>query len=169
MRLLLSTLACAVTVMAIGTAEVYADGIKLTGCLVRGEGDGGYLLTNAPGDPSWVRHDDEKVAPSTVGTTGTFASIFYWLDGSGDLQKHVGHHVEIEGDLKGSLKEGEIKADRKDGWTEVEISSDGRKMKANVPNASVVAGPDGKREKGEILVRRVAVEHVKMLGASCQP
>ena len=44
--------------------------------------------------------------------------------------------VEIRGDVKGDLKDGEIKLDRKDRWTELTVKSDGRTMKANVPNAS---------------------------------
>lgn len=168
MRQFFRGLICVVGVSMIGTAQLGAEGIKLSGCLV--QGNDGYLLTNTAGDPAWTKESDAKVAPSTVGTTGKFATVFYWLDGNGDLKKHVGHHVEVEGDLKGSLKEGEIKSDRKDDWTELEVSSDGHKMKARVPNASIVAGPDGDKEKkADILVRRVAVEHVKMLGASCAP
>jgi hypothetical protein len=146
------------------------DEIKLSGCLIRGEGDGGYLLTNAPSDPAWLKGEDRQVAPSAVGTTGTFTTIFYWLDGHGDLNEHVGHRVEIEGDLKGQLKEGEIKTDRKDQWTEVTVSFDGRTMKARVPHTSIVPAADRDRDrKSDILVRRVNVEHVHMLTPTCQP
>lgn len=147
------------------------NSIKLTGCLIRGEGDGaGYLLTNAPADPAWLKSEDHKVTPSAIGTTGGFTTIFYWLDGHGDLNAHVGNRVEIEGDLQGDVKQGEIKTDRKDSWTEVTVSSSGRKMKARVPNASIVPASDRDRDrKSDILVRRVAVEHVKMIGAGCQP
>ena len=94
------------------------EDIKLSGCLVRGEGDGaGYLLTNAPSEP-WLKTADTKVMPSAVGTTVNYATVFYWLDGSGDLKQHVGHRVEIEGDLKGDVRDGELKMDRKDNWTE---------------------------------------------------
>jgi len=146
------------------------DDIKLSGCLIRGDGDGGYLLTNAPNDPAWLKGEDRQVAPSAVGTTGGFTTIFYWLEGHGDLKEHVGHRVEVEGDLKGELKEGEIKTDRKDQWTEVTVSSDGRKMKARVPHTSVVPATGRDRDKkSDILVRRVNVEHVRMLTPSCQP
>jgi hypothetical protein len=41
-------------------------------------------------------------------------------------------------------------------------------MKAQVPNMSVVPASKGDKErKGDILVRRVDVERVRMLGASC--
>jgi hypothetical protein len=145
--------------------------IKLSGCLVKGDGDGaGYLLTNTPAEPAWQRSADTSVAPSAVGTTGGFATIFYWLDGDDDLKKHVGNRVEIEGTLESDLKDGEIKVDRKDKWTEVTVKADGRTMKANVPHTSVLTAPgkDGDT-KNEILVRRVDVEHVRMLAATCQP
>src|SRR5262245_60639127 len=88
-------------------AVVRADDkdIKLIGCLVKGEGDGaGYLLTNSPAEPAWQRSGDANVSPSAVGTTGTYADIFYWIDGDRDLKRNVGHRVEIEGELKGDLK-----------------------------------------------------------------
>lgn len=147
------------------------DDITLTGCLIRGEGDGaGYLLANAPGDPAWLKSDDRKVEPSSVGTTGSFTTIFYWLEGSEDLRAHIGHRVQVEGDLVGDVKEGEIKTDRKDRWTEVTVSADGRKMKARVPHASVFPGTGRDQDrKTDVLVRRVLVEHVKMQSAACLP
>ncbi len=40
-------------------------------------------------------------------------------------------------------------------------------MKAQVPNASIVAGPNTDR-KLEVLVRRLDVEKVRMLDAACR-
>ena len=107
------------------------------------------------------------MTPGTIGTTGDFANIFYWLDGNGDLRKHVGHRVEIDGDAKGDVKDGEMKIDRTEGWTELTVKSDGRTMHARVPQASIVAGPDPQR-KMDVLVRKIDVEHVRMLAADCQ-
>jgi hypothetical protein len=144
--------------------------IKLSGCLVKGEGDGsGYLLTNSPAEPAWQHSADPNVAPSAVGTTGTYATIFYWLDGDSDLKRNVGHRVAIEGELKGDLKDGQIDVDRKDRWTEMTVKSDGRTMKARVPHMSVVAPESGKDQKSRILVRKVDVSKVTMLAASCEP
>lgn len=161
-------LACVVSVAPVAAAE---NQVKLSGCLVRGEGDGaGYLLTNAPAEPTWLNPNEGRVAPNAVGTTGGFSSVFYWLEGSGELKGHIGHRVEIEGDLKGNLKEGEIQVERKDQWTEVTVKADGRTMKYNVPHTSIVAAPDrDKTQKADLLVRRVNVEKVKMVSAGCTP
>src|SRR4051812_40453794 len=65
--------------------------IKLSGCLVKGDGDGaGYLLTNSPMEPSLSSNNDSHVSPGAIGTTGTYANIFYWLDGDHDLRDHIG-------------------------------------------------------------------------------
>jgi len=146
-----------------------ADEVTLKGCLVTGAGDGaGYLLTNTPAEPDWQRSESARIAPGAVGTTGGFESIFYWLDGDDDLKTNIGHQVEVTGDLKGDLKDGEITLDRKDRWTELTVKSDGRTMKANVPNASVFAAPgDDKDRKARVLVRKVDVDKVKMLAATC--
>jgi hypothetical protein len=143
--------------------------VTLKGCLVKGDGDGaGYLLTNTMSDPAWQRSADAKIEPGAVGTTGGFASVFYWLAGDKDLEKNIGHQVEITGELKGDLKDGEIKLDRKDKWTEMTVKADGRTMKANVPNASMFPAPDADKDtKSRILVRKVDVGKVKMLAASC--
>ena len=142
--------------------------VKLSGCLIRGEGDGaGYLLTNHPAEPS-LSASDKQVTPSALGTSGNYATIFYWLDGDDDLKQHIGHRVEVEGDLKGDVKDGEIEVDRKDKWTDVTVKADGRTMKVQVPHTSIFpASNRDKERKGDILVRRVDVERVRMLGASC--
>jgi hypothetical protein len=147
---------------------VAAETVKLSGCLVKADGDGNpYLLTNAPEQPAIVGSSSAGSAPSSVGTTGEFRTVFYWLNGDSDLRSHVGHRVEIEGDLSGSVKPGEIKLDRKDAWTEISVKSDGRSLKARIPSLSVVPGKDDDKE-GAVSVRRVNVEHVKMLAASCE-
>jgi hypothetical protein len=90
------------------------DEIKLSGCLIRGEEGAGYLLTSAPGDRAIFKADGRKVSPSAVGTTGGFATMFYWLYGNNALTEHVGQRVEVEGDLQGDVRDGEIKTHRKE-------------------------------------------------------
>lgn len=143
------------------------DKIKLNGCLVKAEGDDGYLITNLPSEPASTA--DRTVSTTAIGTSGTFSTVFYWLRDNDDLEDHVGHRVEIEGDLKGDIREGEIKIDRKDNWTELEVKSGGEEIKARVPNAYVFRdGKGDKDRKISALVRKVDVEHVKMLSANCQ-
>ncbi len=144
------------------------NSVKLSGCLVRGEGDGaGYLLINPPTDVS-LTSPDRQVRPSVVGTSGHYATIFYWLDEDKDLREHIGHQVEVEGNLKDNVKDGEIKTERKDNWTELTVKADGRTLTAQVPNASMFAASERDKErKSDILVRRVDVERVRMIGATC--
>jgi hypothetical protein len=165
------TLATAVFVIARVPAAAGLDdkAVKLSGCLVRGDGDGaGYLLINSPVEPSLSSTASASVAaPDAIGTTGAFANIFYWIDGDRSLKDHIGHRVEVEGYVKGDVKAGELKVDRKKDWTELEIKADGRTMKAQVPNTSIVA-PVKDEKKGDVLVRKVDVEKVRMVAASCQ-
>jgi hypothetical protein len=145
--------------------------VKLTGCLVKGErGDHGYLITNLPSEPASTSSAGVNVVPGAVGTTGAYSTIFYWLDGDDDLERHVGHRVEIEGRVKGDLKPGEIKLERRDNWTEVTVKSDGRSMKATVPNASLFPAStrDDSNRKISALVRKVDVDHVRMVAARCE-
>ena len=144
------------------------DDVTLSGCLVRSSDDSGYLIANAPAEVVRSSQGDNKVSPDAFGGAGGFASVFYWLESSDSLKPHVGHFVEVQGDLK-DPKDGELKVERKDKWTEVELKSDGRTLQANVPNTSVVPGPSTKDTKANVIVRRVSVEKVKMLGANCTP
>jgi hypothetical protein len=123
-------------------------------------------LINSPLEPG-PRGRDGAVAPGAVGTAAAVANVFYWLDDDDALKPHVGHRVEIEGDVKGDVKRGEMEIDRKDNWTEIEVKASGREMKARVPNASVIAGPHSDREI-DVLVRRVDVDKVRMLDAACR-
>ena len=159
-----------VTVAGVNTS-VQAAGdqkIKLNGCLVQAEGDDGYLITNLPSEPG-AATADRNPTTTAIGTSGAYSTVFYWLKNDDDLKKNVGHRVEIEGELKGDIKEGEIKLDRKDNWTELEVKSGGDEMKAKVPNAYIFPDPSrDKDRKMSTLVRKVDVDHVKMLSASCQ-
>ena len=146
-------------------ASAAAESVKLTGCLVRGEGDG-YMLINPPVEPA-ASTVTRAVEPGALGTSGAYANIFYWLGDHGDLRDHVGHQVEIEGDPEGDIKAGELKVDRKAQWTEIDIRSGGRRIKAQVPNASVVAGPEPDR-KMDVLVRRIDVDKIRMIAAACR-
>lgn len=156
-------IALAVVVAARGEA---ADEIRLSGCLVRGQDGDGYLMTNVPGDAAWQRPGDAIVAPGPVGTSGTVASILYWLEKKDGLEEHVGHNVEIEGKLKGDLQDGHIKVTPKEQWTDVEVEAGGKSLKAQVPRSLLII-PDKGDSKFDVLVRRVEAHHVRMLAAVC--
>lgn len=164
----LSIAAALASAPLLSASATAAESITLEGCLVKAEGDlDPYMLINAPAHPALNQTPTADVNPSGVGTTAEFRNVFYWLKGNGELKKHVGHRVEIEGDLEGPDR-GELKTERKDRWTEVTVKSGGASLKAEVPHDSLVGGP-GSDQKGEVIVRRVGVEKVKMLGATCEP
>jgi len=156
-------IALAIFVAARGAA---ADEIRLSGCLVRGQDGDGYLMTNVPGEAAWQRPGDAIVAPGPVGTSGTVASILYWLEKKDGLEEHVGHYVEIEGKLQGNLQDGHIKVTPKEQWTDVEVEAGGKSLKAQVPR-SVLIIPDKGDSKFDVLVRRVEAQRVRMLAAAC--
>jgi hypothetical protein len=174
-RTFLAGLFAAATVAAVVAANTSVQAapkdekIKLSGCLIKADGDNDYLISNLPSEPGSSAIADRSVTTTAIGTAGNFTNVFYWLGGDDDLKKNIGHRVEIEGELKGDIKEGEIKLEPKDNWTELEVKSDGHEMKAKVPNAYMFA--DSSRDKDRkisALVRKVDVDHVKMLSASCQ-
>src|SRR5262245_60179141 len=146
-------------------ASTAAEDIKLSGCLVRGQ-SGGFLLTNGSNEPAWQK-TDQPVAPGAVGTTGSVATIFYWLRDDDDLRPHVGHRVEVEGELEREVADGEIKIDRKENSTEVEVKAGGDSLKARLPHTSVVPLGDGDRSV-PVVVRKVDVSKVRMVAANCQ-
>jgi hypothetical protein len=154
--------------VAAGARRADDKRVTLSGCLIRGEGDdAGYLLANPPTEPS-LNSPSRQVTPSVLGTSGDYTTVFYWLGGHDDLKQHIGHKVEVDGDLKGDVKDGQIKTERKENWTEVTVKADGRTMKAQVPNTSIFPASDrDKTRTSRLLVRRIDVERVRMLGATC--
>jgi hypothetical protein len=144
-----------------------ADGdIRLTGCLVRAEHGDGYLVTNLPGEAAWQRAADATAVPGPVGTSGTVASILYWLENRDGIDDHVGQYVEIDGMLQGDLKDGQITVTPKEDWTEVGIVSGGRAMKVRMPRSVLITAEEGGRTL-DILVRRVVPQRIRMLAAGC--
>ena len=174
-RPLLAGLVAAATVTSVAAVNTSVQAaskdekIKLSGCLIKAEGDNDYLISNLPSEPSSSASADRTVATTSIGTAGTYTNVFYWLGGDDDLKKNVGRRVEVEGEVKGDIKEGEIKLDRKDNWTELEVKSDGHEMKAKVPNAYIFPNPSADKDKKiSAMVRKVDVDHVKMLSAACE-
>jgi hypothetical protein len=139
-----------------GSADVTAaagpDKVTVTGCAVKGNGDGdGFLLAN-------------NTAPTRV---------LYWLDDDDhDVAKLMGQLVEVTGEVKGDIKRGEIKAERENGMVELEINAAGRKANvklADVPSAIGAAGSVKDREvELPYVVRKLDVKSAKSLAATCK-
>jgi len=169
MRYLVGCLCAAAIAGMAWTAIAFDDEhkVSLMGCLIRG--DHGYLLTNAPGELTTQQALSGQVEPGPIGTSGAGATMFYWLDDDHDLAKHAGQQVEVRGELKGDVKPGEIKIEPRANWTDLEIKSNGRSLKAAVPTSLwIVSRPGIQSAKVSILVRRVESQDVRMLGASCE-
>src|SRR5687767_1512439 len=89
---------------AAGARAVVQDkDVQLTGCVVRDEGGDGFLLTNMSSGVSVQRADATSVSPGPVGTSGTAATVFFWLDDDEELEEHVGHKVTVRGELEGDV------------------------------------------------------------------
>jgi hypothetical protein len=135
--------------------------ITVTGCIVRGQ-DGGFLIADLGARTS-------TAAPAaTIGTTGKAARVLYLLKDDDDWKEHAGHRVELTGEVEGKVEEGKIEVERKDDGIDVEIESDGRKVKALLPHwtAGIVSDkPVTEKEvETKYLVHKIDVKHVKMLG-----
>ena len=144
--------------------------ITLTGCLLGGSGANDYLIFNLPSEPAgtFALNAAASDVPVPVGTSGAFSTVFYWLNGDVILRDHVGHQVEIEGQVKGKRRQGEIRLERKDAMIELDVKADRRSMKASVPMQLVAATySPGNSRKMTTFVRQVDVSHVRMLAASC--
>src|SRR5688572_13048274 len=83
--------------LTVTQTAVAADSEKITGCLVKGEG--GYLIVNPPMAPVSAATQRQPAEPGTVGTAGVYANVFYWLDDDDSLKPHIGHRVEVEGEI----------------------------------------------------------------------
>ena len=174
-------LAVAVLVAASGPAQVTAaegqEKVTLTGCAVKGNGDGdGFLLANSVEQTTRTTTTPTREG-STVSTSTTNemkpARILYWLDDDDDeVAKLMGQLVEVTGEVEGDVKRGEIEVERENGMIELEIKADGRKANvklADVPSAIGTAGSVKDREvELPYIVRKLDVKSAKSIAPSCQ-
>ena len=165
----------------VALAQVSAAGdqekVTLTGCAVKGNGDGdGFLLANSVEQTTRTTTTPTREG-STVSSTTTNemkpARILYWLDDDDDeVAKLMGQLVEVTGEVEGDVKRGEIEVERENGMIELEIKADGRKANvklADVPSAIGTAGSVKDREvELPYIVRKLDVKSAKSIAPSCQ-
>ena len=159
------------------TAAEGQEKVTLTGCAVKGNGDGdGFLLANSV-EQTTRTTTTPTPAGSTVNSTTTNemkpARILYWLDDDNDeVAKLMGQLVEVTGEVEGDVKRGEIQVERENGMIELEIKADGRKANvklADVPSAIGTAGSVKDREvELPYVVRKLDVKSAKSIAPSCR-
>jgi hypothetical protein len=147
------------------------DQVVITGCVMGPQGNSSAaprtLLVWSKGDVFFdVAAADIKPSErggSPVGTTGSTAPVFYWIDDEDDFAKHVGMRVEIVGELSNSLEEAEFEVNHERDFTEIEIDFEGREVTARVPSNWLGVATPARDNEFDIAIRRVDVEKVTVL------
>ena len=165
--------AIAANAQAVGTAATQQDkkDVTITGCVVKG--DGGYVLSDV--SPENTAAAVAAGSPSTPQPAGTVmpGRVFYWLKDDNDLAEHAGHKVEVSGEIEGDIEKGSISAEREAGMVELEFKVEGDKKVTvkvpDVPSTVGTAGSVGDKERDiAFIVRKIDVDSVKMISASCK-
>jgi hypothetical protein len=152
--------------------------VTITGCVVKGNGDGdGFLLANAVEQTTRTTSTPSATGATLSSTTTTTelkpTRILYWLDDDDDvLDKLMGQQVEVVGEVEGDIERGEIDIERENGMIELEIKADGRKTTVklpDVPSAVGTSGSVGDREKElDYIVRKLDVKSARGLSTACR-
>jgi hypothetical protein len=151
--------------------------VTLTGCAVKGNGDGdGFLLANAV-----ERTTRTTITPGTAGSTVSStttnemkpARILYWLDDDDDeVAKLMGQLIEVTGEIEGDVERGQIKIERESGMIELEIKTADRKATVKLPDVPSAVGTAGSVKDHEIalpyVVRKLDVKSAKSIALTCQ-
>ena len=174
-------LAATALVTSAGSAQVAASEreqkVTLTGCAVKGDGDGdGFLLANSVEQTTRTTVTPDAAGSTVSSTTSTAmkpARILYWLDDDDDVvARLMGQLVEVTGEVEGDVKRGEIEVERENGMIELEIKAGGRKANvklAEVPSAIGTSGSVKDREADlPYVVRKLDVKSAKSIAATCQ-
>jgi hypothetical protein len=138
------------------------DDITIRGCITEARSPS----VTAPSVLVWSRSDIMLAAAEAfhepAGLTGR---VFYWIDDEDDLAKHLGKHVEIKGELE-DFEKGKVKMERDDGYTKVKLELDGKTEEARVPTSWLRSstGRDEDDQEVKIVVRKIDVNHIKVLG-----
>jgi hypothetical protein len=114
----------------------------------------------------WSRSDIMLAAAEALHEPARLTGrVFYWIDDEDDLAKHLGKHVEIKGELE-DFEKGKVKMERDDGYTKVKLELDGKTEEARVPTSWLRSstGRDEDDQEVKIVVRKIDVNHIKVLG-----
>lgn len=145
------------TTSATGTTMSHDQDVVVTGCLQR-DADGNYMLTNAIMDTSMTRG-----GTSTTGTTGSsttagtsamgssanaMAASTWVLEGGTDLDKHVGHKIQVTG-------------------RQIESKKDEASTTAGATGATATTGTTGTTGSRTTTGQKLDVKSVKMISSSC--
>jgi hypothetical protein len=175
--------AMVVTAIVVGSkpAQVTAaegqEKVTLTGCAVKGNGDGdGFLLANSVEQTARTTTTPTPTR-STVSSTTTSemrsSRILYWLDDDDDeVAKLMGQLIEVTGEVEGDVKRGEIEVERENGMIELEIKADGRKANVKLADVPSAIGTSGSVKDREVelpyIVRKLDVKSAKPLAPTCR-
>jgi hypothetical protein len=159
------------------TAAEVQEKVTLTGCAVKGNGDGdGFLLANTVEQTTRTTTTPTSAGSTVSSTTSSEmkpARILYWLDDDDDeVAKLMGQLIEVTGEVEGDVKRGEIEVERENGMIELEIKADGRKANVKLADVPSAIGTSSSVKDREVelpyVVRKLDVKSAKSLAPSCQ-
>jgi hypothetical protein len=151
--------------------------VTLTGCAVKGDGDGdGFLLANSVEKTSRTTTTPTPAGATVQSTTTNEmkpARMLYWLDDDDDeVAKLMGQLIEVTGEVEGDVKRGEIEVERENGMIELEIKADGRKANVKLADVPSAIGTSGSVKDDEAdlpyVVRKLDVKSAKSIAPSCR-
>jgi hypothetical protein len=147
----LGALALALSALPSAQAAPAAKGdipLTLTGCVVAGDAKDTYLLTGV-----------------TIEGMGPRNS-FFRMDSNKELQRQVGHRVEITGTADvGDVDKGTLKVQTEDGKTSTSVTSERKTVKTE---DNVWFGSEGSTKlKADIVTYGFHIKNVKRLEGNC--
>jgi hypothetical protein len=134
---------------AAAPADVDAVPLTLSGCVVAGEAQDSYLLTNVVMD----------------GTTLAPPNAFYRFNTTNGLKEHVGRRVEVKGkaDL-GDIDKGKVRVRTDEGKVTTEVTSERRTIKAK---EAWFGSPGAMKLDAEVATYKFNVDSVAPLAGNC--
>ena len=172
--LAVTTLVAANSPVSVGATQDQ-EKVTLTGCAVKGNGDGdGFLLANSV---EQTTRTSPNATGSTVSSSTTSemkpARVLYWLDDDDDaVASLMGQLIEVTGEVEGDVKRGEIQIERENGMIELEIKADGRKANVKLTDVPSAIGTSGSVKDNETelpyIVRKLDVKSARSIAPTCK-